>query len=58
MLAGRSGFGVIKLGLIGFVFSILAGWNMGVKVCGIEVCGGFCVFEIGFVLHKKVGILR
>jgi len=41
------------LGLIGFVFSSVAGRNNGVNLCDIRGCGGFGVVEIGFVLRKK-----
>ncbi len=50
--------GIARLGLIGFVFSRGAEGDIGVSPCSDCSCVGFGVLGIGFVLHKKVGILR
>jgi hypothetical protein len=40
------------LGLIGFVFHIVAGEKISIKVCCNWFCGHFGLLEIGFVLHN------
>jgi len=44
---------VLRLGLIGFVFSSCSERNIEVNPCGVTGCVALVVLGIGFVLHKK-----
>jgi len=44
----------LKLGLIGFVFPVFAGFRISIILCYNSSCAYLSIQQIGFVLHKTI----